>query len=134
GVDLVVDVVDAQADQVLQVPRADFGARRGFPGHRQRVEAVVQAPHHLPGAVLPPAHRDQAVVAPAPALRLLPYGPQVPAPRFPVDLALLQLLALAARADPLLVDPDAGAGVREDAPTAVPHPPNSSTKNLLVRK
>ena len=60
--------IAAMGFDVVEIALADLRTRGGLPGHRERVEAVLQAAHHLPGAVFPTAHRDDAIVAAAPAL------------------------------------------------------------------
>src|SRR4051812_27145986 len=61
--DAVVDVVDAERDEVVEVRAAELGATRRSPRNGQRNETVLEALHDLPRAVLAAADGDDAVVS-----------------------------------------------------------------------
>ena len=62
GVDLEVDVVDAEADEVVEVRLAERRPGRRLPRDGQRAQAELEALDRLPRAVLAAADGQQAVV------------------------------------------------------------------------
>src|SRR5207244_9839769 len=107
--------------------------RGRLPGHRQRVQAELEAGHDLPGAVLAAAHRHDAVVTLAARAGVSGHLLELPAPRPPVD-RLLQLVGAAGIADALRVQGDVRSRLWGDAAAAIPQPPNSSRNIFALRK
>src|SRR6266508_1149723 len=94
---------------------------------------MLEACHHLPGAVLSAAHGYQAVVPASQRDGTLGEVPEVPHARAPVDPVTL-LVGAAGPADAVLIERQIRTRVREDAPSAVPQVPNSSRNTFALTK
>src|SRR5712691_3638080 len=128
-------MVNPQTHQIGKIARTDVGPSRRLPGHGQRMESVLQAGHQLPGAVLAPADRQDAVISMAATFGVSDHLSEGSFPLAPINVRLLCMRS-AGIAHALPIKLNVGPRSRRDTVPAVLHTyaAHSSRNILLLRK